>query len=187
MRILAFDPGKKNFAFALLEDRGVVCHGHLPTITSMQVEAFQHDAPLFLAATEGLLAYRPDVVAIERMQHRPGFGGGAVSEYINVMIGMVLALASQHSIETKPTMSQTWKTHWIKAYEVPRDRFAMATQKLSIRQPKGAKPKTRTALVEGLLDGHDLTPHEGDAIGIAAYWWWRETGHDPLPDIRASW
>ncbi len=186
MEILAFDPGKKNFAFATLIDGRLTGYGHVPTITTLRPEDYHQGVDRFITAVIPLLDRRPTILTFERMQSRPGFGAGAVVEYINLMIGMILAEAHRRAIKVFPVAPVTWKSHWIKVYGVEKKRFTMVTQKLSIKQPKGSKTKTKAELVRGLLDRQDITPHEGDAIGLAAYCWYRETGVDVLPSLMAK-
>ena len=198
MRILAFDPGKNDFAWAALHKDGrLKARGFIRTITTMTFGELEDELARFCLDIERLLdRHNPDFVAVERMQHRKGKGGGAVDEYINVMIGILLATARTRRIKTMCFPSATWKSAMMKAYGRKKHDFAMATQKLRIPAPKGAtrqlkgkavKVKTQTVLVQGVLagqPGHDnadppLTAHEGDAIGIGCHVWARITGIDP--------
>jgi hypothetical protein len=182
MRIIGLDPGKKNFAYAVLDPTGLVTTGILPTVTTIDA-ALGPQVARFLAAYRGA-AEGADIVAFERMQHRPGLGGGGVVEYINLMIGLVCGEAQGAGAALYPVAAQTWKTHWRKLYGLPRGRFAMADTKLSIRQPKGAARKTKTEKVAGVLGAAGVSIHEADAIGIAAYCWERQIGGNPLTLIK---
>lgn len=182
MRIFAFDPGKNNFAYAVIEKQRCVRHGHLRTITEMnhanvtgQLKGFRHDFMKVLGKGSP-----HDWIAFERMQHRPNLGGGAVVEYINLMIGVCMALGHEAGARIYPVTPVVWKNHFIKRLGVDRKRFTMVGQKLVMKQPPGSKPKTRREFVPGVLDGqprtHEMSPHEGDAVGIGCYVWEQLTG-----------
>ncbi len=201
MKILSFDPGKANFAYAVINSKGRCKeHGFLRTITSLSFEKIVDEVSGFSVDLERLIKNTsPDFIAIERMQHRPKFGGGAVVEYINIMIGIILATARVNGIRVHAVSSGIWKKHMKEVFKIPgKDKsFTMATQKLTVPAPKGMKRKFRgkmvavkktSKLVTGCLAGqagHDcvkgggvISPHEADAIGIGCYCWYRMTGLD---------
>lgn len=182
MRIVAIDPGKNDFAYAVIRDGRCWSHGHVRTITSLYVEElpdqlrrFSHDITEVLRK-----ASAHDWLAFERMQHRPRQGGGAVSEYINLMIGIVMNMAQVRGMKLYPVPAVTWKTHFIRQLGIDRKRFTMVGQKLTMKLPAGSKAKTRREYCAGVLDGqphtNGMTPHEGDAVGIGSYCWEQLTG-----------
>jgi len=189
MKILAFDPGKKNFAYALLDKERCVDHGMLPTVTSLSTLSIADDLRVFIRGIDAqLVRLRPnDFVWLERMQHRPNMGGGAVVEIINVMIGTLLTRAVERGIRVHPVAAATWKSHMMRQHGIAKNMFTMTTQKLSLKQPPGSRPKTKATLVQGLLDGQpgadQLTAHEGDAIGIGCYGWWSATNVDIVKGV----
>ena len=184
MRIVALDPGKQNFAYAVISEGRCTDFGHVRTITDLhhervpdQLTRFRHD----INETFGKASPR-DWMAFERMQHRPCMGAGAVVEYINLMIGICLAEADERNFRIYPVAPVTWKRHFIRQLNVDPKRFSMATQKLTIKLPTGSPQKTKRELVQGVLEGQTraskLSPHEGDAIGIGCYVWQQLTGMD---------
>lgn len=196
MKILSFDPGKNDFAFSVIKKGKCQRHGFLRTITTMEFKALPDELSRFTTDLGYLITkYKPDFIAMERMQHRPKFGAGAVTEYINVMIGIVLEMGRRERIHLMMLPATTWKTHIGKVFKVPKGEFTMATQKLIFKAPKGmtrvvkgkkVKQKTISREIKGVLAGqlgHDdtgggkqITPHEADAIGIGCYCWYKITG-----------
>jgi len=185
MKILGLDPGKHNFAYALVDRTGVVATGHLPTVTRFDPNDFETEINTFIDTLEPLIL-QANLVAAERMQSRPGFGAGQVVELMNLMLGLTWATCHTHRIAMYPVMATTWKRHWRTAYGIDKNRFTMVSAKLSIKQPPGSPTKTRTEWVEGVLGERDLTPHQGDAIGIAAYALYRQTKVNLIDHLRSS-
>lgn len=201
MKILAFDPGKNNFAWAVINSKGKCrAHGFVRSITTMEPGKFPDELTRFWTdCTKLIEAHNPTMVIIERMQHRPKLGGGAVVEYINIMIGLIFGMA-RGKVQRDgivPVTPPTWKNHFRKVWGIPDDQpFAMVKQKISVKAKKGATrkikgkvvaKKTETIEVPGLLDdqldGRDLTPHEADAIGIACYGWYTMTRMDIVHQV----
>lgn len=191
MRIIAFDPGKQHFAYAVLERQRCVRYGHIRTITDLNVKELPDQLLRFHHDVYNVLD-RPGPnawLAFERMQHRPGLGGGAVTEYINVMIGIVLAQAYRAGLKIYPVAPVTWKTHFIRQLGIEKQRFTMVGQKLTMKLPAGSKNKTRREFVPGVLDlqrrAKELTPHEADAVGIGSYVWEQVTGIPIISEVLA--
>ena len=85
MKILALDPGKINFAFAVMEDRKVIEAGYIPCIKDLKRAAFEEESKGFRNRYFALLEkHKPDKVVAERFMARPGSNGGAVGEYLAV-------------------------------------------------------------------------------------------------------
>ena len=187
MHLVAFDPGKNNFAFAVLIEGKCRAHGHIRTVTDLHYNNVRDELVRFGHDVDKVLTRHTQWLAFERMQHRPRMGGGGVVEYINLMIGICMEKALRRHARLYPVASGTWKSAMRKRFGVDKDRFCMATQKIAIRQPPGSKPKTRTQLVEGVLAGQpgaaELSPHEGDAIGIGCYVWRQLTGIDIVSTV----
>lgn len=182
MYVVAFDPGKQNFAYAVLTDGKCRQHGHIRTVTDLHYDSVHDELIRFGHDIDRVMTRHTQWLAFERMQHRPNMGGGAVVEYINLMLGICIEKALRRDAKLYPVAPVTWKTAIRKQTGVAKDRFSMVTQKMSIRQPPGSKPKTKTELVEGVLapqpEAAGLSPHEGDAIGIGCYVWQKLTGID---------
>jgi len=197
MKVLGFDPGKHNFAYAVVRNERCVDYGTVRTVDDLgalscpdQIARFRRDVDKIFRnhRFKGTDPFGDgDVVAFERMQHRPNLGGGAVVEYINLMLGMIVSIAHDKRLRLMPFSAATWKSHYAKMFNYQRGRFTMSTQKLSIRLPAGSKQKTKTELVTGVLDGQDrapaLNPHEADAVGIACYAWYRATGGEIIRTV----
>jgi len=204
MKILGFDPGRENFAWAFLKDERCHDHGFVQTIGSLSFDDLHDELGRFWRDVERLIVNKkPDLVALERMQHRPKFGGGAVVEYINLMIGAALVLARRNGVRVMLVPANTWKRHIIKVQgRDPKAPFSMATQRMTIKAPKGAMrkrkgqmvpKKTETIEVHGVLAGqrgHDdtgngqqITPHEADAAGLGCYCWYKMTRVDIVPRV----
>jgi len=193
MKILSFDPGKNNFAYAVVSsNQRCKKHGFVRSITTLEYNKLPDELTRFTNDISALLAEKPDLVIVERMQHRPKFGGGAVVEYINFMIGVLTELVRQHGCRIFLVSPPTWKSHYIKLYavDIKKTPFSMSTQKMSVKAPKGSGKKTMTIIVKGVLDGQakydeELTPHEADAIGIGCYGWYMLTGIDIVRSVLA--
>lgn len=191
MKILAFDPGKNDFAFAAINQKARVCdHGFVRSITTMTPTTLRDEITRFLVDIDKLLdKHEPELVVIERMQHRPHLGGGAVVEYINVMIGMAVAKIFARGCGITLVSASTWKSHMKKIHGIgPKDLFTMVGQKMTVKlKPDPTDPKahkTKLVVVPGILDkqledrGIEIKTHEGDAIGLACYGWWQITKID---------
>lgn len=182
MRVIAFDPGKNHFAYAVIAEQRCVRHGHVRTITNLNVKELADQLLQFRHDVDNVLARPgPDAwLGFERMQHRPRMGAGAVVEYMNLMIGVLVATAHRAGMHIYPVAPVTWKSHFIRQLGVERARFTMVGQKLTMKLPAGSKAKTRREFCAGVLDGQarvgNMTPHEGDAVGIGCYVWEQLTG-----------
>jgi hypothetical protein len=187
MWLVALDPGKNNFAYAVLVDGKCRKHGHIRTVTDLHYNAVGDELIRFGHDVDRVLTRHTQWLCFERMQHRPRMGGGAVVEYINLMLGVCVAKALWRDARLYPVAPVTWKTALRKRSGMDKERFCMTTQKLSVRQPPGSKHKTKTELVEGMLAGQpgaaDLSPHEGDAVGIGCYVWRQLTGIDIVSTV----
>ena len=143
MKILALDPGKINFAFAVMEDRKVVETGYIPCIKDLKRASFEKESKGFRNRYFELLTrHDPDVVVAERFMARPGGNGGVVGEYINIMLGVLCTVNSRRGVPTELIKSSSWKNYLNSRYgrvETMKEHFA------------------------------HLSVHEADALGIAVY------------------
>ena len=143
MKILALDPGKINFAFAVMEDRKVLEAGYIPCIKDLKRAAFEKESKGFRNRYFALLEkHEPDLVVAERFMARPGGNGGAVGEYINIMLGILCTVNSSKGITTELVTSASWKNYLNSRYgrvETMKEHFT------------------------------HLSVHEADALGIAVY------------------
>lgn len=190
--LLTLDPGKTSFAWCVvvgntLQDTGMITH----TITNIDTLHAVVQRDRFIAElTEIFDDYAPDIVVIERFQQRPGMGGGAPAEYINVMIGVVLEFCCARGVNFRGVTASTWKNHMRLAYDpappkLPKlskaERSALKGEALKARvaAEKARKqavkrthadrmgyPVSKSCVTAPILD------HEFDAIGIAQ--WFRE-------------
>ncbi len=155
MKIITLDPGKLNFAAAVMEDRKVLETRYLRPIRSLlwedftgEVKAFRDDYFKFLTEVE------PDCVLAERFMARPGVQHGAVGEFINIMLGVIGVVNASKGIPTHLVTSAQWKTYIAKRYgELPRSRG------MKVHFPH-------------------LSIHEADALGIAVYAMEKELGEE---------
>jgi hypothetical protein len=160
VRIIALDPGKDNFAAAVMEDRKVLETRYLVPLKSLlwsdftgEVKTFRDSYFKFLSEIE------PDCVLAERFMARPGVQRGAVGEYINIMLGIVSVINASKGIPTHLVTSAQWKTYLAKRYgEVPRG--------------KGMRKHFP-----------HLSIHEADALGIAVYAMEGELGEQLLKRV----
>ena len=143
MRIIALDPGKKNFAFAVMEDGKVLECGYLVPVKSLKWDDFEKESARFRGRWFDLLTkYEPDCVLAERFMARPGGNGGAVGEYINIMLGILSTVNSSKGVPTHLLTSAQWKNYLNGRYgrvETMKEHFP------------------------------HLSVHEADALGIAVY------------------
>lgn len=189
MKLLAFDPGKRNFAYAVLHDGRCIEHGTVRTVTGLAdgrydaIAQFRRDVDKIFARhrfAERTARCAGDVVAFERMQHRPNVGGGAVVEYVNLMLGMVVSRVHDARLRLYPVLASMWKRHYGRMFGYAPGRLAMLTHDVRARAPAGSGTKTKTETIRGIFDGQPrasrLNEHEADAVGIACYAWFRTVG-----------
>ena len=187
MNLVALDPGKNNFAYAVICAGKCKQHGHVRTVTDLNYRNVRDELIRFSHDIDQVLTRHASWLAFERMQHRPHMGGGAVVEYINLMLGVCIEKALRRDAQLYPVSSVTWKSHYVRAFNLDKQRFTMATQKLSVKQPPGSKTKTKTELVTGVLAPQpraaELSPHEADAVGIGCYVWRQLTGIEIVDQV----
>ena len=143
MKILALDPGKVNFAFAVMEDTKVLEAGYILCIKDLKRDAFEKESKGFRNRYFALLEkHKPDLVVAERFMARPGSNGGVVGEYINIMLGILCTVNSSRGIPTELITSASWKNYL----------------------------NSRYGRVETMKSHFNhLSVHEADALAIAVY------------------
>lgn len=108
MRVLGFDPGVANYAWAVYEDGHVGDYGWLPG-----VRVGESDWDYLNALCEVLDRVRPDHVVCERFNYRTGPGGKSSSsveaEHINVMIGKLELIVKMRGYKLDLIMPAHWK------------------------------------------------------------------------------
>lgn len=146
MRIIALDPGKINFAAAVMEDRKVLETRYLSPLSSLLWEKFDKAMRAFRDEYfEFICEYEPDCVLAERFMARPGVQQGAVGEHINIMLGVISVVNASKGIPTHLVTSAQWKNALFRRYGNP-------------PRNKGTRH----------FFPH-LSVHEADALGIALY------------------
>ena len=179
--ILALDPGKRDFAWAAIDGVKIpgfgMIHHTIYDIDAMH--AMPQRAAFVGELTAVLNKYNPNVVVIERMQQRPGMGGGAPAEYINVMIGVVLEICAGRGIKFRGVTAATWKNHMKLAYDPKPDRSKMKKGERTKALPHCARMQhyvSKTSKTAPIKD------HEFDAIGIGQ-WFCEMRDKQPLLNI----
>lgn len=154
LRVLAFDPGKNDFAFCFLVNNKIKRVGmFLHTMKDMREQRFMFEVRGFIRESERFMKSlgKLDYIVIERYMSRPGKGGGSVSESINVMIGLLARYCHKHDICIVPITSALWKNRF-------RRSFGCDTQ-----AERYGFPVSKTSNTEPILD------HEFDAVGIGQW------------------
>jgi hypothetical protein len=145
MRIIALDPGKKNFAAAVMENRKVVETRYLQPMKSLLWDDFASEVKLFRDNYfEYVTEIDPDCVLAERYMARPGVQAGAVGEYVNIMLGIIGVVNASKGIPTHLVTSAQWKNALTARYG-----------------DMGSKGMKRWL--------PHLSIHEADSVGIAVY------------------
>jgi len=122
MKIIALDPGKNNFAAAVMEDYKVLETRYIDTIKSLKKDDFDEESRAFRENYfEFLSKINPDFVLAERFMARPGAQQGSVGEYINIMLGIVSTINSSKGIPTHLVTSSQWKNYMTARYGAVKD------------------------------------------------------------------
>lgn len=154
LHVLAFDPGKNDFAFCFLVNNKIKRVGmFMHTMKDMREQYFMFEVRGFIRESERFMKSlgKLDYIVIERYMSRPGKGGGSVSESINVMIGLLARYCHKHGICIVPITSALWKNRFRRSfgYDTQAERYGF--------------PVSKTSNTEPILD------HEFDAIGIGQW------------------
>lgn len=157
MRVLAFDPGKNNFAYAVGQDGSLESFGFVTALLDDLTADVTGQVLRLAEEFQGLVkTHQPDVIVAERFMIRPGAQGqGANSEFINISLGVLISVAAPLEVQIIP--AATWKNHWSHRYPPAEGKFEMqACLERGTRAYPGGRRKR-------------LTTHEADAIGIMAW------------------
>ena len=157
--ILCLDPGKDNFAFAIVSKKGLIDTGMLNhTINSFkEKEKFKKVKAFSREIVSILDSHKITDVIAERYLVRGGQSKmGASCEFISFMLGYIERLCVKRKIKLHLVTPSVWKQFCIKTF----------------------KEKSKTPLTElfgffGLSKNFSNVPireHQFDAMGISLYW-----------------
>ena len=122
MKIIALDPGKNNFAAAVMNDTKVLETCYIKPIKSLKWDDFNAESKEFRKNYfEFLIRIDPDCVVAERFMARPGVQQGAVGEYINIMLGIISTINASKGIPTHLVTSSQWKNYMNSRYGQVKD------------------------------------------------------------------
>ena len=158
--LLSMDPGKRHFAYCHVAGTQITSIGMITeTIDDLKSGIFPYRLRVFyrefkktVSRLESKHGKLTDIV-IERFMARPGKGGGAVSESINVMIGVIALYCHKNNIHIELVSSALWKNRFKKRYGCDTQAQRYGYTWLS-KEPLKGNP-------------YPITDHEMDATGIA--------------------
>lgn len=158
--VLCYDPGKAHFAYCDVVGTDIKSVGMITeTIDDLKTGVFPYRLRMFyrqlkklVATSEAQYGTVTDIVC-ERFMARPGKGGGAVSESINVMLGVIALFCHKNNIHIELVSSSQWKNRM-------KRRLGGDTQAQRYGYPW---------MVKNPLKGnpYPISDHEFDATGIA--------------------
>jgi len=154
-RVLAMDPGKRDFACCYvvggkLERLKMFNH----TVHDLREQkyislcaSFSYEFDKFVKALG-----KVDVLVVERFTARPGKSGGAVSESINIMIGFMTAWCLINGVEIVLVQASTWKNRMrrVRGLDTQAERYGRYVTKTGKLWP--------------------IADHEFDAVGLAPWY-----------------
>lgn len=156
MRILGFDPGIENFAWALYETED----GSVPAMGWIRGHRVSENDWRFLDSVLATLdSCKPALIGMERFQFRDK--ASVISEDVNHMIGKLHLLARMRGYETILVMPSHWKT-----------KFQVKTLP---GEAKGLFPNTKFEAI-----------HQADAAGIAKYVYERKRDRAVAEEEKAA-
>lgn len=171
--ILSLDPGKKDFAFCHVVGSTITDLGMFKyTIDDIKPQVFHNRMHRFYTQFKKLVKKiekkhgKITNIVAERFMARPGQGGGAVSESINIMLGVIALYCYQNDMVLDLITSASWKNRF-------KRKQGMDTQAARFGFPWVAKKH---------LKGNDypITDHNFDSAGIALYC------VETMPDLGAG-
>lgn len=156
--ILALDPGKTHFAYAILSKKGLVKTGMIHNV----IDTFSEDnltlqVIRFIREIKRLFFKYPiDIVVAERYQVRGKFGGmmGASCEYISYQLGIIGCLFKKKAKLYSITPA-LWKNYMYKTYDFP--------NKTSLTEVFGFYGLSKNFSTVPILE------HQFDAVGIGVW------------------
>ncbi len=176
--LLALDPGKSDFAWCIADNKSIIKIGMFKkTVYDIRQLHITNVVGEFVRQITNLLEKYPkiDEVVVERFQPRPGRGGGANAEYINIMNGIIALLCIQKGLKPNLVQASTWKNHMSAKYDtefVKLPKSKAFTKSGKPRKPKKVK-RTQAQRFEFKITKQSKTApikdHEFDAVGIAQW------------------
>ena len=157
--ILCLDPGKDNFAFAVVSKKGLISTGMFSnTINSFKEKEKLKKVKAFSKEVLAILnKYRITDVIAERYLVRGGQSKmGASCEFISFMLGYIGRICIKRKIKLHLVTPSVWKQFCIRTFE---------------EKPKA--PLTELFGFFGLSKNFSNVPireHQFDAMGISLYW-----------------
>jgi len=191
MLIAAFDPGKTNFAYAIIDTEsnellktGMINNTIKSVTTDVKlrnsINEFKREVRRILY---GLKLTPTDAVILERMQYRPG-RGHAPAELVNLMIGVLLHDAANRT-QVHLVMPATWKTHYkrVFSYCIGNCKYCANKKCLVVKKNKRYCSMWKNdslfkTLLQRMCGIEVSTDHEADATCIACYLAGKEEGND---------
>lgn len=181
MKFLALDPGKSDFAWCAVDGVKLVGLGMFSKpiddirdkYVNLKVLAFRKALRRLIKDT---FDDKLELIVLERFQQRPGMGGGANAEFINIMIGVILSECSRLGLKSLPVQASTWKNHMANLYDPIVEEVSNKRQSKRKGKPKRLKRTHADRLGFKVTKTSKTAPvkdHEFDAIGIAQ--WYLET------------
>ena len=161
--ILCLDPGKDNFAYAVVSKKGLIDTGMFSnTINSFKEKEKRKKVKAFSKEILNILnKYELTDVIAERYLVRAGQSKtGASCEFISYMLGYIERLCIKRNIELHLITPSVWKQFCIKTFK-----------------EKPQTPLTETFGFFGLSKNFVNVPireHQFDAMGISLYWYNKE-------------
>lgn len=158
--VLCFDPGKAHFAYCDVVGTDIKSVGMVTeTIDDLKTGIFPYRLRMFyrqlkklVATSESKYGTITDIVC-ERFMARPGKGGGAVSESINVMLGVIALFCHKNNIHIELVSSSQWKNRMKRRLggDTQAQRYGYSWMS---KEPLKGNP-------------YPISDHEFDATGIA--------------------
>jgi Holliday junction resolvasome RuvABC endonuclease subunit len=113
MIVLALDPGKINFGFAVLDNRDgidlLLCGRLGSSITDVAKDVMTEAKILERRIQDKIDRFSPDTIICERYMSR---GKNSFNnEVVNIAIGVILSIALKNDIPIQLIGSMTWKNH----------------------------------------------------------------------------
>lgn len=169
---LTIDPGKEFCAWCAIRGRKILDFGmFVPTISNITELQVNSQVVGFKRSLRNLLQAFPKVkeIVIERFQPRPGMGGGANAEYINIMIGVVLSECARLHLRSTPVQASTWKNHMSLRYDPVIPNNPKGKKKAREKREKRTHAERLGYKVSKTAKTCPIKDHEFDAIGIAQW------------------
>ena len=164
MIILALDPGKVNFGFAVIRKKAskkatnLVCGRLGSSIDSVTCQLEDQVAALTRRIEEKISRFKPDKIICERYMTRRR--SGMNNELVNLAIGVVLEVARRNSVSIDLVGAATWKNYMQHTYQ---NNYM------------------------GEVFGHTFSDHASDALGMGIWYLDKQTKMQTLPHFVKSW